>query len=242
MYRKKPKNSKQPFKWKHFSGKIILWLVRWYGRYALSYGDLKEMAEERGLFLARSTIMRWVHEYGIELANRIKYQLKMTHSSIRLDETYLKIKGVWHYLYRAVDKYGQTIDWMLSVKRDKKAAKKFFKNLLNNPHVRTLSIINVDKNAAFPPVHQELIATGELPSTTKLRRVKYLNNIIENDHKSIKRKSRYRQWYQSFPTASATIGCMETMRMIQKSQVRFLAKKNINSQNKLINNLFGLAA
>jgi IS6 family transposase len=132
-----------------------------------------------------------------ELEKRLKPHFKISHSSTRVDETYIKIKGVWHYLYRAVDKYGQTLDWMLSVKRNKKAAKKFFKKMLDNAHVSTPSIINVDKNPAFPPSHQELIEAGTLPSTSKLRRVKYLNNIVENDHKSVKRKSRYRQWYQS---------------------------------------------
>ena len=242
MYKKKSKNAKQPFKWKHFAGEIILWLVRWYCRYALSYGDLKEMVQERGLSLERSTIMRWVHEYSLELEKRVKPHLKMSHSSTRVDETYIKIKGIWHYLYRAVDQYGQTLDWMLSVKRNKKAAKKFFKKMLVNSHVKTPSVINVDKNPAFPSAHQELILEGELPSTTKLRRVKYLNNIVENDHKSVKCKSRYRQWYQSFDTASVTISGMETMRMIQKGQVKYLAKNDIISQNKLINKLFGLAA
>jgi IS6 family transposase len=241
MY-KKNKNTKQPFKWKHFAGEIILWLVRWYCRYALSYNDLKEMAQERGLTLERSTIMRWVHEYSPELEKRIKPHLKISRSSTRVDETYIKIKGIWHYLYRAVDKHGQTIDWMLSVKRNKKAAKKFFKKMLGNPHLTTLSVINVDKNPAFPPAHDELIKTGELHATSKLRRVKYLNNIVENDHKSVKRKSRYRQWYQSFDTASVTITGMETMRMIQKGQVRYLAKNDVCAQNKLINKLFGLAA
>lgn len=113
MYKKKNKNTKQPFKWKHFTGEIILWLVRWYCRYALSYGDLKEMAQERGLLIERSTIMRWVHEYSPGLENRIRLHLKMSYSSIRIDETYLKVKGVWHYLYRAVDKHSQTLDWML---------------------------------------------------------------------------------------------------------------------------------
>jgi IS6 family transposase len=104
------KNTKQPFKWKHFAGDIILRLMRWYCRYALSYGDLNEMAQERGLLLERSTIMRCVHEYAPELEKRIKPHLKMAHSSTRVDERYLKIKGIWHYLYRAVDKHGQTID------------------------------------------------------------------------------------------------------------------------------------
>ena len=116
--------------------------------------------------------MRWVHEYSPELKKRVKPHFKMSHSSTRVDETYIKIKGIWHYLYRAVDKQGQTLDWMLSVKR----------------------------------------------------------------------KSRYRQWYQSFDTASVTISGMETMRMIQKGQVKYLAKNDIISQNKLINKLFGLAA
>lgn len=242
MYKKKDKNSQHPFKWKHFVGEIILWLVRWYCRYALSYGDLKEIAQERGLSVERSTIMRWVHEYSPELEKRIKPHLKMSHPSTRVDETYIKIKGVWHYLYRAVDKHGQTLDWMLSVKRNKKAAKKFFKKMQENPHVSMPSIINVDKNPAFPPAHQELITAGELPPTSKLRRVKYLNNIVENDHKSVKRKSRYRQWYQTFNTAAVTIAGMETMRLIQKGQVRYLAKNDLISQNKLINKLFGLAA
>lgn len=131
---------------------------------------------------------------------------------------------------------------MLSIKRNKKAAKKFFKKMLGNPHVSTPTIMNVDKNPAFPPAHQELIEAGELPSTTKLRQVKYLNNVVENDHKSVKCKSRYRQWYQSFKTASATISGMETMRMIQKGQVKFLAVGDIRAQNQLINQLFGLAA
>lgn len=242
MYKKKNKNIKQSFKWKQFSGEIILWLVRWYCRYALSYGDLKEMAQERGLTLEQSTIMRWVHEYSVELEKRVQPHLKMTHSSTHIDETYIKIKGNWHYLYRSVDKYGQTVDWMLSVKRNKKAAARFFKKMLSKLNVSTPSVINVDKNPAFLAAYQDLIEAGMLPSTAKLRRIKYLNNIIENDHKSVKHKSRYRQWYQSFDTASETLSGMETMRMIQKGQIKYLAKNDIISQNKLINRLFGLAA
>ena len=101
--------------------------------------------------------------------------------------------------------------------------------------------MNVDKNLAFPPAHQELIAEGNLSATSKLRRVKYFNNVVENDHKSVKCKSRYKQWYQSFATASAMISGMETMRMIQKGQVKFLVAGDVRAQNKLINQLFGLA-
>jgi transposase-like protein len=91
---------------------VILWLVRWYGRYALSYKDLQEMAAERGLSVNRSTIYRWVQQYGPELENRIKTTLKRTCDSWKLDETYIQVKGKWLYLYRAIDKHGQTLDWM----------------------------------------------------------------------------------------------------------------------------------
>jgi IS6 family transposase len=107
--------------------------------------------------------------------------------------------------------------------------------MINNRHVSAPSIINVDKNPSFPPSHRELIAEENLPKSTKLRQVKYLNNIIENDHKFVKRKSRYRQWYQPFTSAVATISGMETMRMIQKGQVRYLAKNDIISHNQFIN-------
>ena len=193
MPKKKYNDSKKPFKWKHYEGEIILWLVRWYNSFALSYRDLKIMCTERGLVIERSTICRWVHEHGPELKKRLKPHLKQTDGSWRLDETYIKIKGKWQYLYRAIDKQGNTLDWMLSWYRNKKAAKRFFKKMLGNKHVKTPYVINVDKNAAFPPAHEELQKEGILPSTTKLRQVKHLNNGIENDHKFTKRKSRYRQ-------------------------------------------------
>jgi transposase, IS6 family len=183
--KKKHKDSKNPFKWKQFEGEIILWVVRWYCRYALSYADIKEIAAERGLTVVRSTLCRWVHEYGPELTKRIKPHLKNAVGSWRVDETYIKIKGVWHYLYRAIDKDGATLDWMLSRHRNKKAAKRFFKKALSNNHVVTLYVINVDKNPAFPSSYSELQDEGIMPSTTKLRRVKYLNNSVENDNKII---------------------------------------------------------
>ena len=144
-------------------------------------------------------------------------------------------------MYRAIDKPGQTLDWMLSRKRNKKAAKRFFKKVLSNKHVKAPYFVNVDKNPAFVPAHAELQKSSDFKKTTKLRQVKYLNNGIENDHKSTKFKSRYRQWYQSFDTAKNTIDAIETMRMIQKGQLRY-AGKDVCVQNKLINKMFGLAA
>jgi len=128
---------------------------------------------------------------------------------------------------------------MLSKHRNKKSAKRFFKKLLNNQHVINPRIINVDKSPSFPPALSELQSSGQAPTATKLRAVKYLNNSIENDHKFIKSKSRYRRWYQFFSSARNTLDGMESMRMIRKGQVRFLGK-DIIKQNKFIQNLFGV--
>jgi transposase-like protein len=129
---------------------------------------------------------------------------------------------------------------MLSRFRNKQAAKRFFKKTLSNKHVKIPHIINVDKNPAFPPAFEELQKEGDFVLSTKLRRVKYLNNSIENDLKFIKRKSSYWPWYQSFETARFTIDGLETIHMIQKRQIRYAAKNNISAQNKLIHQLFGL--
>ncbi|OUB21143.1 IS6 family transposase, partial [Bacillus thuringiensis serovar yunnanensis] len=98
------------FKWKHYEPEMILLAVRWYLRYSLSYRDLVEMMEERGLAIAHTTIMRWVHRYGLELDKRVRRHLKKTNDSWRVDETYIKVKGKWMYLYRAVDSEGNTVD------------------------------------------------------------------------------------------------------------------------------------
>ena len=115
------------FKWKHYQPEIILLTVRWYLRYKLSFRDLVEMMEERGLSIAHTTIMRWVHQYGPGLDKRIRRYLKQTNDSWRVDETYIKVKGQWMYLYRAVDSKGNTIDLYLSKNRNTKSAKRFFK-------------------------------------------------------------------------------------------------------------------
>jgi transposase-like protein len=241
MANKKYKDASNPFKWKHAVGEVILWLVTWYSRYALSYQDLKEIAAERGFKLDRSTIYRWVQEYAPEIKKRIKPHLKNTCDSWKIDETYVKIKGKWHYLYRAIDKEGNTLDWMLSVHRNKQSAKRFFKKLFTNQYATSPRVINVDKSPTFPPALSELQVENEAPETIKLRAVKYLNNRMENDHKFTKSKSRYRQWYQSFSTAKNTLDGIETLRMIQKGQVRYIGK-DVVKQNQFVRNLFGIAA
>lgn len=112
--------------------------------------------EERGLSMAHTTIMRWVHQYGSELDQRVRHHLKPTNDSWRVDETYIKVKGQWMYLYRAVDSKGNTIDFYLSKTRDKEAAKRFFKKALSSIHVSKPRVMTVDKNPAYPIAIEQL--------------------------------------------------------------------------------------
>ncbi|MEL6816572.1 MAG: IS6 family transposase, partial [Cyanobacteria bacterium J06598_3] len=189
--------SSKPFKWRHFRSDLILLNVRWYLRYSLSYRDLGEMMLERGVQVDHTTIYRWVQAYSPELDKRCRPYLKPTNDSIaqrawltlgRVDETYCKIKGVWKYLYRAVDSAGNTLDFMLSAKRDTKAAKRFLSKVLNASHTIEPRVTTVDKNAAYPPAIEALKADESLPKTTETRQNKYLNNLVEQDHRFIKRR------------------------------------------------------
>lgn len=178
------------FKWKHYQPEMILLTLRRYLRYNLSFRDLVEMREERGLSIAHTTIMRWVHQYGPELDKRIRRYLKKTNGSWRVDETYIKVKGQWMYLYRAVDSEGNTIDFCLSKTRDYKDAKRFFRKALRSLHVSKPRVITVDKNRAYPIAIEELKNEKEMPLGIQIRQVKYLNNIVEQDHRFIKKRVR----------------------------------------------------
>ena len=148
-----------------------------------------------------STIKRWVLRYAPELDKRIRPPLKPTNDSWRVDETYIKVKGAWKYLYRAVDSEGYTLDFMLSAKRDGKAVARFFRKVLRAQHTQTPRVITVDKNAAYPVDIDELKEDKTLEAETKLRQSKYLNNIIEQDHRNIKRIVKPMMEFQSFNTA-----------------------------------------
>ncbi len=150
--------------------------VRWYCRYPLSYRDLEEMMGERGVEVAHSTIHRWVLSYAPELDKRIRPHLKPTNDSWRVDETYIQVKRVWKYLYRAVDSMGNTLDFMLSAKRDGKAAARFFRKVLKSPHTQAPRVITVDKNAAYPVAVEALKADETLAAETELRQSEYMNN------------------------------------------------------------------
>jgi transposase-like protein len=216
--------------------------VRWYLRYALSSRDLEEMMRERGLSVDHTTIYRWVQAYTPELEKRIRPHLRPANDSYRVDETYIKVKGAWKYLYRAVDSTGQTIDFLLSAKRDTKAAKRFFRKMLKLPQHPYPRVINVDQNRSYPPAVEELKEEGVLSIASPLSRCKYLNNIVEQDHRFIKLRVNPGLGFFSFNTARRTIGGYEIMNMIREGQVEGIGKGDIRGQVRFVADLFRVAA
>ena len=230
------------FKWRHFTGEIIVCGVRWYLRYALSYRDVEELLRERGVSVDHTTVFRWVQRYAPELDKRCRPHLMETNDSYRVDETYIKIKKKWYYLYRAVDSKGNTIDFFLSKTRNATAAERFFRKALRARHTATPRVITVDKNAAYPPAFGTLQHEGQLPPSCTLRQCKYLNNVIEQDHRCVKRCVNPGLGFGSFRTAWRTLQGYEAMHMIKKGQLRGIAKGDILAQNRVIAQVFGLGA
>jgi putative transposase len=212
------------FKWRHFQKEIILLVVRWYLAYSLSYRDIEEMMCERGIRIDHSTINRWVIHYAplLEEEFRKNYKRKVG-DSWRMDETYVKIKGVWHYLYRAVDKEGNTVDFMLSKNRDEAAAKAFFIKAMGSsglPEKATIDKSGANK-AALDAINLDFSIFALLGYSfiqIIVRQIKYLNNIIEQDHRGIKRIIKPMMGFKNFNSAKATIAGIELHRMLKKGQ------------------------
>ena len=236
------KHNSDPFKWRHYEGQIILLCVRWYLRYSLSYRDMEEIMQERGLAVDHSTVFRWVQRYAPEISKRIRPHLKMSGASFRIDETYVKVGCEWKYLYRALDKEGNTIEFMLSAKRDISAAKRFFKKMMRAEHRRLPFSISVDKHASYPDAFTASQEEKILPLDCCLRRTKYLTNIVEQDHRAIRRRWRAMQCFRSFDTAERTLSGVEAMWMMWKGQVKRLDGRDALGQAKFVSSLFGIAA
>jgi transposase-like protein len=195
---------KELFAGRHFEREVIILCVLWYLRYKLSFRDQVEMMSERGLNLAHTTILRWVRRYTPEFARCWNRFGRTAGRSWRVDETYIKVRGHWSYLYRAVDKAGQTIDFRLSRTRDVAAAKAFFKKAIRHER-RSLHTITLDGHAASHRAVREMRTDGLLPKRTVVRSSKYLNNLIEQDHRGVKSRTRPMLGFKNFDSAAITI-------------------------------------
>ena len=205
------------FKGRHFEQEIIVLCVRWYLRYKLSYRDLVEMMAERGLPIAHTTILRWVQRYAPEFDKRWSRFSSQAGTSWRVDETYVRIRGRWAYLYRAVDASGKTIDFRLSPRRNVASAKAFFRKAVRSQG-RSPETITLDGYAASHRAVRELQQQGRLPELTKLRSSKYLNNLIEQDHRNVKSRLSVMLGLKSFASAATTIRGVELIHRIRKGQ------------------------
>ncbi|MDP5370531.1 MAG: IS6 family transposase, partial [Pseudomonadota bacterium] len=199
------------FKGSHFPKDVILMLIRWYIAYPLSYRHVEELLAERGLSVDHATVNRWVVKHSPTLESKFRNTKKGVGKSWRMDETYIKVKGEWVYYYRAVDKEGQTIDFYLSKTRDTKAALTFFDKAITSNGVP--SKVNMDKSGANLAGLQHV--NQELPNTEQIviRQVKYLNNMIEQDHRAIKRMVKPMLGFKNFLCAEATLAGIELYHM-----------------------------
>jgi transposase-like protein len=199
----------------HFPKEVILMGGRWYVAYPLSTRHVEELMAERGVQVDHSTINRWVIKYSPQLEEAFHRRKRPVWVSWRLDETYIKVKGEWKYLYRAVDTHGQTIDFLLTEHRDKEAALRFLKKAIRrNGLPETITIDGSDANEAAIKSYNEEHSTAII-----IRQVKYLNNIVEQDHRAVKRVTRPLLGFKSFAAAQATLVGIELMPMIKKRQL-----------------------
>jgi IS6 family transposase len=209
--------------------------------FPISYHDLELMLQDRGVEIAHTTLFRWVQAYAPEIEKGIRPHLRLSNGSWRIDETYVRVKGCWMYLYRAVDSRGQTIDFLLSAKRDAEAAKRFFCKALGQPHTVNPRAITVDKNPAYPCAIEQLKEDGERSRFSRLRRCKFLNNIVEQDHRRVKRLVRPGLDSGTFHTARRTLAGYEVMAMVRKGQLRMIDGRDMHAQATFIAELFQVA-
>ena len=203
---------RKAFKRLHYPIDVIAQCVRWYLAYALSLRNLEEMMAERGIIVDHSTLHRWVIRLVPLLDKAFRRRKRTVGRRWRIDETYIKIKGQWKYLYRAVDTDGQTIDFLLTARRDAAAALRFFSKAIRHHGV------TIDKSGANTAALAGLNAGREKDDCIKVRQSKYLNNLVEQDHRNIKRRTRLMLGFSSFRRAQTILAGIELIHMIRKGQ------------------------
>jgi putative transposase len=220
-----------------FPTDVIIVSVRWYLRYSLSYRDLEEMLAERGAGPDHTTIYRWVQRFTPELLAAFKKRKAPVGGRWRLDETYVKVKGKDRYLYRAVDKAGNTIDFLLTARRNRDAARRFLEKAIEGNGAP--SLINIDKSGANTAGIRDYNADkGGWAADIEIRQCKYLNNIVEQDHRNVKRRIRPMLGFKSFWTAQVVLGGIELVHMIRKGQFASAGTSKVSHADAF----YGLAA
>ncbi|WP_032113966.1 IS6 family transposase [Candidatus Paracaedibacter symbiosus] len=206
----------------HFKGfcssaEVIMLFVYMKCRFSLSYRELEEMMMVRGTEIDLSTLQRWVKRFVPLIDKRVRQHKKPVKGSWRMDETYIKLNGKWVYLYRAVDKEGNTIDFLLRARRDAIAAKAFFRKAFKESgHPDKVTVDKSGSNkAALDSFNKDVLKEDEI----EIRQIKYLNNIVEQDHRFIKKRTRPTLGFKNFHSAKVTITGIENIRMIQKGQI-----------------------
>ena len=205
------------FKHHRFPKSIILQAVYFKLRFTLSYRDVEDLLQIRGVEVDHSTIQRWVFKFSPEVEKNMNKRKRQVGSSWRMDETYIKVGGKDRYLYRAVDKFGNTVDFLLTKRRMKGSAQKFLNKAIgNNSKPR---VINIDKSGAnksgIRSINRELLTVKKI----KIRQCKYLNNIVEQDHRNIKRRISIDTGFKEFESAQRTLAGIEVVNIIRKGQI-----------------------
>ena len=233
------RRSKDDVKGRHYGASLILQVVSWYLRYPLSYRDIEEMLLERSLEVDHSTLNRWVLAYAPLIERRLRSFRQPHCRSVRMDETYIRIRGQWRYLYRAIDKHGNLVNFLLTAKRDLDAAKRFFRKMLEDQPLLGPDRIGTDAAGPYRPAIAATRKAGLLACTPLHYVTKHLQQGIESDHFRVKRPMPRIGGFQSFGTARRTIQGFEAMLWLRKG-FGFAGIWTVCEQNQLLGLCFGL--
>jgi putative transposase len=221
------------FKGRHFDGSIILLCIRWYLAYNLSLRNLEEMMAERGISVDHATVHRWVVRYSPELLERFNLRKRSVSRRWHVDETYIKVRGQWKYLYRAIDSNGDTVEFWLSERRNLTAAKRFLRKAFRR-HGRPDRIV-IDGSQTNKEAILSCDAEGRLQDRSRrrlkpirIRQSQYLNNRIEQDHRAVKRRVRSMLGFKSVDSARVIIGGIELIHMLRKQQAKYACNQQLS--------------
>ncbi len=220
------------FKGRHFDRSLILLCVRWYLAYGLSLRDLEEMMAERGISVDHATIYRWTVHFAPLRLERFNRRKRAVTGKWHIDETYVKVRGQWRYLYRAIDSNGDTVEFWFSERRNLTAAKRFLRRVLKR-HGRPERIV-IDGSQPNREAILVCDAESRLQDRSRhrlkpilIRQSRYLNNRIEQDHRAIKRRVRPMLGFQSAATARVILGGIEMVQMMRKQQANYACNRQL---------------